>query len=361
MVTYLRPPTDGHPGADGPLASDGHPPAEAPSQPRSVGEVLDAVTSQRPANGEWSRPVATGFELLDRVLEGGMHAGDLMMLGGCPGVGKTIAALQMARHAAMTGRQTVYINYEHDSATMLGRLLAMELGELARPDTAPEIDRLRSLVVQATSGYRSLEDLVRDEPLVAEAHQRVRNFADRLWLVRGSGAQTDIAAIEATLPDGGLEPLLIVDYLQKIPVQPEPATEAEKVTRSVEALKDLALRRRVAVIALVAADWDGVRSGRVRLHHLRGSSALAYECDIAVMLNEKHQAVSRTHLTFDSVKAESFQHLVVFSIEKNRSGPAMVDLEFRKDFMHYRFVPTGGYLMERLVDDRLAEESAIGR
>jgi replicative DNA helicase len=107
-------------------------------------------------------------------------------------------------------------------------------------------------------------------------------------------------------------------------------------------------------MALVAADQEGISGTRVRLHHLRGSSALGYECDVAVMMNDKHRAVAKVHLTYDTVRAERFHHQVVFSVEKNRGGPAMVDLEYDKDFLHYRFVPGGRYLAERLADDRLA-------
>ena len=72
-----------------------------------------------------------------------------------------------------------------------------------------------------------------------------------------------------------------------------------------------------------------------------------------MVLNEKHKAVSRDHLAYDTVKAEKYKQLVVFSVEKNRGGPAMVDLEFRKDFLHYRFEARGSYMAERSIDDRL--------
>jgi replicative DNA helicase len=326
---------------------------------RSVRDILETATDGYGLNGRsWAEPIATGFPLLDRVLDGGLRQHDLMLLGGAPGVGKTVAALQTARHVASTGRTAVYVCYEHDEATMLGRLLALELGAMATPENAPEMDRLRQVVVDATAGFRSLEEAVRTEPLVAQATDALEAYADRLLLVRASGSATGLAEMEALVAPrasvaGGL---LIVDYLQKVAVRPEPADEAEKVTRIVEGLKDLALRHDAAVLALVAADWDGVRTGRLRMHHLRGSSALAYECDVAVMMSEKHRAVSKVHLAYDPVRAESFHHQVVFSLEKNRGGPAMVDLEFRKDFLHYRFDPEGRYLTERLVDDRLEPE-----
>jgi replicative DNA helicase len=338
------------------VASSG---AAAPATPHSVRDVLSAArTEDVGRGGTYRSPIATGFELLDRVLEGGLRLHDLLLLGGGPGVGKTIAALQMARHAARAGRVAVYVSYEHDEAAMLGRLLVLELGMLATPATAPDVDRLRGVVVAATSGYRSLDDLIAAEPLLAEAAERIDGYADRLWFVRGSGAHTDVAAIGALLAIAGAENegLLVVDYLQKVAVHPEPADEAEKVTRVAEGLKDLALRHDIACVALVAADREGVSGARVRLHHLRGSSALGYECDVAVMMNEKHRAIAKVHLAYDTVRAERFHHQVVFSIEKNRGGPAMVDLEFEKDFLHFRFVPGGRYLAERLSDDRLAAE-----
>ena len=301
-------------------------------------------------------PIRTGFHPLDRVLDGGLRRHDLMLLGGSPGVGKTVAALQMARHTAMHDRAAVYVSYEHDSPTMLGRLLTMELGEMADIESAPELDRLRDVVVQATAGFRSIDEAIRTEPLLARAAERVEVYADRLLLVRASGRYTDLASLEVMLENTGASDggLLVVDYLQKVAIGHEEPTEAEKVTHVTEGLKDLALSSDLAVIALAAGDWAGVQAGRMRLHHLRGSSALAYECDIAILMNEKYQAVSRDHLIYDTVRAESYRHQVVFTIEKNRGGPAMVDLEFRKDFLHYRFDPRGAYLTERLVDDRLA-------
>jgi len=326
------------------------------SQARSVRDVIDALFERdlRPDRTPTS-PIATGFDLVDRVLDGGLRPHDLMLLGGSPGVGKTVAALQMARNMARGGRTAIYVSYEHDDPTMLGRLLALELGDMATPANAPELDRLRRVVVEATSGFRTLDSVIGSEPLAAEAYRRIEAYADRLVLVRGSGARTDLTTIEAlvTTAETDGDVVVFIDYLQKVAVHPEPEHEAEKVTRVAEGLKDLALSHEVAVVALVAADWDGLRAGRVRLHHLRGSSALAYECDVALVLNDKHSAVARSHLAYDTVRAETFKQQVVFSVEKNRGGPAMVDLEFRKDFLHYRFDPQGSYMAERAADDRL--------
>ena len=48
-------------------------------------------------------PIGTGFEPLDTVLDGGFLPGDVVLLGGQPGAGKTICALQWARNISSQG------------------------------------------------------------------------------------------------------------------------------------------------------------------------------------------------------------------------------------------------------------------
>ncbi|MGH8875476.1 MAG: hypothetical protein ACRDVM_09545 [Acidimicrobiia bacterium] len=80
---------------------------------------------------------------------------------------------------------------------------------------------------------------------------------------------------------------------------------------------------------------------------------MAYEADVVVVLNDKWDVVSKNHLAYDRAAAEAHKHVVVFTVEKNREGVAGVDLEFGKDFEHYRFDPAGRYVSEQLVDERL--------
>ena len=74
------------------------------------------------------------------------------------------------------------------------------------------------------------------------------------------------------------------------------------------------------------------------------------------MLNDKITAVSKRHTAFDSVGADAYRAMVVFSIEKNRNGPSGIDLEYRKDFAHYRFDPMGSVVEESLIDGILITE-----
>jgi replicative DNA helicase len=242
---------------------------------------------------------------------------------------------------------------------LLGRLLALELGSIAHSEDDLELEKLRMGIQEvAMGGVRGLREVLESEEHMRRAYERVEDYADRLWLVRASGAHTGVPEIEEMIMQRVDQPnfVMFVDYLQKIALRPEPAEESEKVTRTTEALKDLALSYQVPIVAIVAADREGLKARRLRLHHLRGSSALAYEADVAIILNNKFDCISKVHLAYDPVRADTFKDYTVFSLEKNRGGPNLVDIEYRKDFAYYRFDPDGGMVQEKLIDERIYTE-----
>ena len=168
-------------------------------------------------------------------------------------------------------------------------------------------------------------------------------------------AITDV--VEGIRESTGSAPLVIVDYLQKLHVPGGSSIEDERITVAVEGLKDLALDHHVPVLAIAAGDKEGIASGRrMRSSHLRGSSALAYEADALLMLNNKFDVVARHHLVYDLASAEKFRSWAVLSIEKNRSGVDKVDMEFRTRFDHGRFEQEGQLVREQLIDERVFTE-----
>jgi replicative DNA helicase len=298
-------------------------------------------------------PRPTGFRLLDDVLRGGFHPGELILVGGRPGIGKTVAALQWSRACAREGLDVLYVCFEHDPEALLGRLLAMELGCLARPDEIGDLTTLRDLTQEIALGAAPMRALTAT-PLGEEAYGHVASYGAHLHLVEATST-TGIDEI-AELAHRTDPALVIVDYLQKVAQPASLAGDEERTTRTTEALKEMAIRMQLPVVALAAADREGLTARRLRIHHLRGSTALAHEPDVVLLLNDKSIAVSKAHLAYDPVRADQYRQQVVFSIEKNRSGPAPVDLEFRKDFASFRFHPEGAFLAEKLVDDVLYDQ-----
>lgn len=327
---------------------------------RPLSQVL-ADTDARLSSGQRAaaRVWATGFPLLDTYLSGGLRAGELSLLGGPQGLGKTTFALQVLRNVVAAGGAAVYFSFEHDASTVLERLVAAEAGQALELDGV-SLRRVREAMEASGSSLGRLEDRLGSFPGGAEAVRAVAAYSERVFVYRATGESTDVAAIRAAVAevtaDTGQEPVVVVDYLQKVHV-PGDRPEEEEVTRVVEGLKDVALDLAVPVLAVVAADKDGLASGkRLRVHHLRGSSALAYEADVVLVMNDKYDVVARHHLVYDVSNAERYREFVVLSIEKNRSGLDKIDLEFRKRLEHGRFEPDARPVAEQLVDERVFVE-----
>ena len=76
---------------------------------------------------EQYQPVPLGFTPLDKTIGGGLRAGELLLIGGAQGTGKTTMSVQMARNIVMGGQASVlYVCYEHDEEYLLNRIIAME-------------------------------------------------------------------------------------------------------------------------------------------------------------------------------------------------------------------------------------------
>jgi replicative DNA helicase len=340
--------------------------------PRTLTQVLNEA-NDKVVRGDLVDyvPMPTGFDPLDGFIGGGLRKTELVLLGGAQGIGKTIATLQIARNIAMRPDQYVfYLSYEHTETHLMHRLLCLE------SVNPPEIDinrgvKLRDLyqiiVAQRAkefmgkeNGAGSLQGILRENVKTAPALARMARYADRMILVKASPAVTTLRAIKemtARLCDAtGSNVALFVDYLQKIAVHPErPRDENDKVTMIVEGLKDIGMTLDVPVWAIVAADREGLKSKRIHLFHLRGSSALDYESDIAIIMNNKYQIMSKDHVNFNPYTAKQYRDYVVWTIEKNRAGRAMQDMEFQLHGQHFAFDPRGQKVQQQLIDDKVIE------
>jgi replicative DNA helicase len=327
----------------------------------SLSDVL-AATDRRLDAGltAAARVTPTGFHPLDTYLGGGLRAGELTLLGGPQGLGKTTMALQMLRNVVVSGGTGIYFSFEHDPATVLERFIAVEAASRYGIDAVP-LRRIRE-AMESMDGYTGgLAERLSHTPGGAEAVDAVEKYASRLHIHRASGGATDLASIKevvnAVIADTGSAPLVVVDYLQKIPVLGQAMTEEDRITTVGQGLKDLALERDVAVFAVVASDKDGITSGRrMRVYHFRGAATLAYEADVVLVINDKFDVVARHHLVFDVGNAERFRDFAVVSVEKNRTGIDRIDLEFRKRFEQGRFETEGNPVSEQLVDERVFVE-----
>ena len=326
---------------------------------QSVSSVLEETDGQLKAGRAAGAKIWwTGFGALDKALNGGFRSGELVILGGAQGLGKTTFALQVMRNLTATGHSAVYFSFDHDNHSLIERLIAMEAAEIAGSIAVP----LKIVREAFEARYRrepTIEGRLADTEAGVEAVQALRENGQRLHIHRSKSSDTDVQVmrqvIERIRDETGQAPFVVVDSLQKVHFDgPMLLSEDDRVTFVVEALKDLTLELAVPVLAIVAA---GPSAGqRMRVQDLRGSSAIVVPADVVLILNDKFDVVARHHLVYNLSSAERFRSWVVMTIEKNRNGVDRVNLEFQKLFKQGRFDPEGGRVEEELIDERIFVE-----
>jgi hypothetical protein len=126
-----------------------------------------------------------------------------------------------------------------------------------------------------------------------------------------------------------------VDYVQRVPViDTSRALQAEeRIERVLAGLKGLAMRASangavLSVVAVGAADGEGLRRGRVHLENLWGNAIMQYEPDVALIGNRDG---------WDGAGVP----VVRWGVEKNRRGPSNLEFRHRYHGATYRFEPEG--------------------
>ncbi len=317
-----------------------HPSGETGHQTRGLIGADAILRSDRIESISSPRPLrATGFEPLDTVLNGGLAPEELVVVGGRPGVGKSVAVVQWARNLARAGRKVLLAAYEHGELVTTSQLLLIEVGENARSPV--ETVNARRAVDELISGRCSWAEAIGRDPLLGQAAERLDAYSANLVLLDRGGRSAGFDVLSPAATTGEFD-VVIVDHLQKV---------RSASGRTAAVCKDLAVDTATTVIAVSTVTDDGVGVRRLRPVHFEDAAIVSHEADVEIALNPKLDAVSRSHSAYDSVNAEGFRTQVVFTIEKNRRGLAGIDLEFERDFAHRRFQPQGGFVSERLVDE----------
>ncbi len=338
-------------------------PMHRPDRRRSVRALLDETDEAMRRGARAGATVwPTGFDLLDSTLDGGVRSGELVLLGGSEGAGKTTLAVQMVRNAVVAGGHAVIFSFEHEPRTLLERLISLEAASAALAADQPvsagaDVHTVRAVFESEDPDRAGLVDALGKVPFGTEALLAVDDYAGRLQIHQSNATTTplEIATIvHSIIEETGVTPMVLVDYLQKIPLEDHAGDEVSRVTIVTETLKDLALELECPMVCISAADRESLGAGhRMRTRDLRGSSALAYEADMVMILSSKEQIVSREHLVYDLGSAKAFRRWAVVTVEKNRHGLGQVELEMQKDFEHGRFHPAVQIVTERLIEERV--------
>ena len=91
-----------------------------------VFERIKKLGSIDPKEREKYIGIPTGFSYLDKVLGGGFHRSDFIVIGARPAMGKTSFALNVARNIAIKGRKVLFFSLEMSKEQLAQRIVSTE-------------------------------------------------------------------------------------------------------------------------------------------------------------------------------------------------------------------------------------------
>jgi len=277
-----------------------------PDIPRRSNPVTDVVgrVDARLGGGASSDTISTGFPSVDRILGGGPRQGDLVVLGGDVGVGKSSFALAIALRIAERGESAAVVSGEMDEDRLWERALAIEsrtrLDDIRRGTLSDE--------TRAALGAAAVR--LRDRPLVFRpmAAARFDDVADRIRALH--------------------TPFTVLDYLQLLPPARLDGEQEEQAATAVRHLKEIALDTHTALflIAQLPRHRAQRRDPRPQLDDFGARGAIKYHADVVLGLyREEMYQLTRG--------VEGATELLV---AKNRHGPTgFVDLYFYREWMRF--------------------------
>ena len=245
--------------------------------------------------------VRTGFPSIDRWLGGGVRAGDLVVLGGDVGSGKSALALAMALRMAETGAKVAFVTGEMSVERVMERALAIE-GRV-------RVDDLRQ---------GRLDDQQRAS--VGAAAVRLRDQSPRIEvLTQGPSGSWSLRFRQTP------SQVVIIDSLQAIADSTLPRDE--ELAGLVYRLKAEAVAEDVCVIVTAQLpELEGRIDARPTLDDFGTMGAVKQAADVVL-------ALYREEMYASDAGVEGATELLV---RKNRNGTiGYVDLYFYKQWLRF--------------------------
>lgn len=242
-----------------------------------------------------STVVNTGFATLDEMLAG-LRAGQLIVVGARPAVGKTSFALTLALNAARQGVKVGIFSLEMSGKELAQRIICAESGVSIshfRMGTIPKAswDAIAAACCDIPGNGIEIED-------------------------KASVTIGDIRATAARMMRGAERGLIVIDYLQLIssasdgPRFQNRAVEVGEISRR---LKVLAKELGVPVVTLAQLSRQAESHPDLpRLSDLRESGSIEQDADTVLFLSRDPDEIT---------DEKSGSRQVILTVAKNRSGP----------------------------------------
>jgi replicative DNA helicase len=231
--------------------------------------VVDDIVD-RMENGNRPRGLLTGLVDLDRIVQG-LRPGQMIVIAGRPGSGKTTLAMNIADHNAMTEKHAQIFSLE------------MTLHEL----NTRQLSSIGKIPMNAIS----TGDVGEYMPNIAIWKQRVQSMSMTVC-DRGGMTMTEIRSIARLQKQMGKLDLVVIDYIGLVKTSgAKNSTRTQELGAVSRECKEMAKELDVPVIVLAQLNREIEKGGErdPRLSDLRDSGEIEQDADIVIFVSKAQE------------------------------------------------------------------------
>ena len=345
--------------------------------PLAYREKYEAIRSDRTPR------IATGFKILDEVLDGGLKPGSLYTVGAISSLGKTTFCTQIGDYIAEHGTDVLIFSLEMARSELISKSVSRLTARIQQqgnpracfysiPATAcAEWSNRQSYIMkQAKDQKRNPDDVAREvNSLIARAEDAYWNpsagAAARTWIYESSGDAT-VDDIRTAIYDHwkytGHVPVVFIDYLQILHQADDPEhphasrTDKQVVDYNISELKricrgspnwriDSTARPPVPIIAISSVNRINYEA-RITMSALKESGSVEFSSDVIIGL--QLTGAGKKGFNSDLEKRKSPRNVDCI-ILKNRLGET--------DGIHFAYFTKQNQFRE---DSRMRSDEAFG-
>jgi replicative DNA helicase len=225
----------------------------------------------------------TGFRALDKVINGGLHAGYLIVLGAQPSLGKTTLILQIANHIAEQGGLVIFFSLEQSINELLEKSISLRSGRMLTQNDVKKI---------AADNPNDPVDGDMDAKFEAfiKANDCIFGYSDNLHVIGREDAANTAQFSEQVfrlMCSTGKTPLVIIDHLQM--VRPSNGARLDRRAEIDQIVDELiGMTGHFHIPTLVVSKLNrGMNDQDIRESGFMESNAIEYSADLSLALQFK--------------------------------------------------------------------------
>ena len=308
---------------------------------------------------------STGFNNLDKALDGGLYAG-LYCIGAISSLGKTTFCLQIADNLAAAGNDVLFFSLEMSREELMSKSISRLTYTINKANGGEQLNAKTTRGIMTGRRYKAYRQ--EERQLISDAINSYSRYAKHLFVDVGIG-DISIAEIREAITNHkrqtGRAPIVIIDYLQIIAPTDPHFSDKQNTDKAILELKRISRDLNTPIIGISSFNRDNYKEP-VNLAAFKESGAIEYSSDVLIGLqylgmdyergeseSTRAKRIRELREGLESNARQGKSQAVEVKILKNRNGS--------KGAVRLDFYPMFNYFEENTTADSISQEKSTDR